>query len=154
LQPHRFKITGRTKHFINAFGEELVIENADFAISQCCVDLNVKVIDYTAAPVHFEKETIGTHQWLIEFENMPDSMEEFTHKLDYYLKQSNSDYEAKRYKDMAMILPRVDAVQKGTFYNWMKKNGKLGGQHKVPRLANNREYIEDVLASLTSASSS
>ena len=153
LYPHRFKITGRTKHFINAFGEELVIENADYAIAQCCAELNIKVIDYTAAPVHFEKETIGTHQWLIEFEHMPESMELFTATLDNYLKQTNSDYEAKRYKDMAMIMPRVHAVSRGTFYNWMKKNGKLGGQHKVPRLANTREYIDDILATLTAQSS-
>ncbi|MBP9187157.1 MAG: GH3 auxin-responsive promoter family protein, partial [Bacteroidia bacterium] len=152
LYPHRVKITGRTKHFINAFGEELVIENADLAISQSCAQLNLKVIDYTAAPVFFESDTIGTHQWLIEFENTPDDMEAFTLVLDNYLKNSNSDYEAKRFKDMAMIMPKVHAVQKGTFYNWMKKNGKLGGQHKVPRLANNREYIEDILTILTAQS--
>ncbi|MES2690732.1 MAG: GH3 auxin-responsive promoter family protein [Bacteroidota bacterium] len=145
LRPHRFKITGRTKHFINAFGEELVIENADFAMAETCRKFGVKVIDYTAAPVHFERETIGTHEWLIEFEHCPEDMHHFTAELDDFLKQSNSDYEAKRYKDMAMVMPKVNAVARGTFHNWLKQNGKLGGQHKVPRLANNREYIEQIL---------
>lgn len=144
LKPHRFKITGRTKHFINAFGEELVIENADFAIAETCRKLNLKVIDYTAAPVYFESETIGTHEWLVEFEHQPENINEFTHWLDVFLKESNSDYEAKRYKNMAMVMPQVKAVGRGTFHNWMKQNGKLGGQHKVPRLANNREYIDEI----------
>ncbi len=143
--PYRFKITGRTKHFINAFGEELIIENSDFAIAQTCKDFNVKVIDYTAAPIHAKSNSAGTHQWLIEFEQQPEDIQAFTHKLDYYLKQSNSDYEAKRYKDMAMTMPLLQAVPQGTFHNWLKASGKLGGQHKVPRLANNREYIDQIL---------
>jgi hypothetical protein len=144
-KPHRFKITGRTKHFINAFGEELVIENADYAIAQACRELNVKVIDYTAAPLLHQSQAIGTHQWLIEFEHTPSDMDVFTRILDHHLKQANSDYEAKRFKDMAMTMPAVHAVPQGTFYNWMKSNGKLGGQHKVPRLANDREYIDQIL---------
>lgn len=146
--PHRFKITGRTKHFINAFGEELVIENADFAVAQACKECSTKVIDYTAAPLHFKTDSIGTHEWLVEFEEYPSDLQVFTNRLDYYLKQSNSDYEAKRFKDMAMVLPKVHAVPKGTFYNWMKKNGKLGGQHKVPRLCNSREFIDDIMKNI------
>lgn len=142
--PPRFKITGRTKHFINAFGEELVIENADFAIAQCCKNLNLKVVDYTAAPVHFESDKIGTHEWLIEFETPPENINEFAQMLDNVLKQTNSDYEAKRYKNIAMINPIVKTVEKGTFYNWLKNNGKLGGQHKIPRLANNRDFITQI----------
>lgn len=146
IRPYRFKITGRTKHFINAFGEELVIENADYALAEACRQFQVKVIDYTAAPLHFHcDEQVGTHQWLVEFEQQPSDMGEFTRLLDTLLKQTNSDYEAKRYKDMAMGMPMVQSVPRGTFYNWLKQNGKLGGQHKVPRLANTREYIDEIL---------
>jgi hypothetical protein len=145
LRPHRIKITGRTKHFINAFGEELVIENADYAVAGACKKLGLKVIDYTAAPVHFSSDTIGTHEWLVEFEEPPGDLDVFVQELDCLLKQANSDYEAKRYKDMAMTMPRVKSVPRGTFHNWLKQNGKLGGQHKVPRLANNRDYIEQIL---------
>lgn len=143
--PYRFKITGRTKHFINAFGEELVIENADYAISHACKSLNVSIADYTAAPVHFAENQIGTHEWLIEFDSAPLSIEHFTDELDTYLKNSNSDYEAKRYKDIAMARPIVKAVPKGTFQAWLKHSGKLGGQHKVPRLSNSRQYVEEIL---------
>jgi hypothetical protein len=147
VSPPRFKITGRTKHFINAFGEELVIENADFAIAKACEEHMVKVVDYTAAPLYFEQDKIGTHEWLIEFESQPQNLELFRETLDKYLMEANSDYEAKRYKDMAMVKPIVKAVPQGTFYNWLKKNGKLGGQHKVPRLSNNRDYISDIFKS-------
>lgn len=145
VKPYRVKITGRTRHYINAFGEELVIENADFAMAETCKKFGVKVIDYTAAPVYFESDTIGTHEWLIEFEQTPENLCGFTEELDRFLKQVNSDYEAKRYKDMAMVMPRVSSVPRGTFHNWLKQNGKLGGQHKVPRLANDRGYIEQIL---------
>jgi hypothetical protein len=143
--PFRFKITGRTKHFINAFGEELVIENADYAISHACKKLNLTITDYTAGPVHFTHNQIGTHEWLIEFEHEPISMEHFAEELDIQLKSVNSDYEAKRFKDIAMAKPLVKSMPKGTFHNWLKQSGKLGGQHKVPRLSNTRQYIEEIL---------
>lgn len=142
--PYRFKITGRTKHFINAFGEELVIENADFAIASACADLNLKVTDYTAAPIYFNEDKIGTHEWLVEFEENDVNVEAFSSLLDLYLKQSNSDYEAKRYKDMALAAPIVRVVPHGTFYGWLKQNNKLGGQHKIPRLSNDRGFIEQI----------
>ncbi len=149
--PYRFKITGRTKHFINAFGEELVIENADYAISHACMHHNAHIADYTAAPVYFNQSNIGGHEWLIEFEKEPHSLDAFTDLLDQTLKKVNSDYEAKRYKDMAMARPLVRVVPKGTFKQWLKASGKLGGQHKVPRLSNTRQYLEDILK-LASAS--
>ena len=102
------------------------------------------MVDYTAAPVHFESDKIGTHEWLIEFETPPENINEFAQMLDNVLKQTNSDYEAKRYKNIAMINPIVKTVEKGTFYNWLKNNGKLGGQHKIPRLANNRDFITQI----------
>lgn len=145
LNPFRFKVTGRTRHFINAFGEELVIENADYAISHACRKLDALITDYTAAPVYFTGNQIGAHEWLIEFDKEPDNIEQFTHELDETLKTVNSDYEAKRYKDMAMARPIVRVLPKGTFNHWLKKEGKLGGQHKVPRLSNNRQYVEDIL---------
>lgn len=143
--PFRFKITGRTKHFINAFGEELVIENADFAINHACVQTNALLADYTAAPIYFTSETKGGHEWLIEFDREPSCMDTFVHELDQTLKEQNSDYEAKRFKDMAMLKPLVKAMPKGTFHQWLKLAGKLGGQHKVPRLSNHRKFVEDIL---------
>ncbi|MFN7312257.1 MAG: GH3 auxin-responsive promoter family protein [Bacteroidota bacterium] len=145
IKPYRFKITGRTKHFINAFGEELVIENADYAVAKACAELGVKVVDYTAAPIFSDEQNIGTHQWLIEFEEQPQDLQRFALLLDTYLKECNSDYEAKRFKDIAMTPPVVQFMPKGTFYNWLKRKGKLGGQHKVPRLCNNRDFIDDIL---------
>lgn len=147
LQPFRFKITGRTKHFINAFGEELMIENADFAISNACKKTNAHISDYTAGPVHFATNQIGAHEWLIEFDQEPHSMEHFADELDLQLKSVNSDYEAKRFKDMAMAKPIVKCMPKGTFQNWLKSTGKLGGQHKVPRLSNSRQYLDEILKS-------
>jgi hypothetical protein len=145
VKPYRFKITGRTKHFINAFGEELVIENADFAIKAACDLTEALIVDYTAAPIYFTQETKGGHEWLIEFEREPNSVEGFIHHLDKMLKQSNSDYEAKRFKDMAMLMPKVKTMPKGTFHGWLKNAGKLGGQHKVPRLSNHRKFVEEIL---------
>jgi hypothetical protein len=148
INPFRFKITGRTKHFINAFGEELVIENADFAISNACKKLDAHITDYTAAPVYFDNNKnggVGAHEWLIEFDREPESIDSFIQELDMQLKAVNSDYEAKRYKDMAMLQPIIRVMPKGTFNLWLKKVGKLGGQHKVPRLSNNRQYVEEIL---------
>ena len=146
-KPFRFRITGRTKHFINAFGEELVIENADFAISKVCKKMNAHITDYTAAPIYFNDSAngIGSHEWLIEFEKEPECIKTFANELDIELKNVNSDYEAKRYKDMAMTMPIVHILPKGTFNHWLKKEGKLGGQHKVPRLSNHRDYVDEIL---------
>ncbi|MBP7510631.1 MAG: GH3 auxin-responsive promoter family protein [Bacteroidia bacterium] len=143
--PFRFKISGRTKHFINAFGEELVIENADDAMKVACDKTGALLIDYTAAPIYFTADNKGGHEWLIEFEKEPHCINTFTELLDQNLKNKNSDYEAKRFKDMAMTMPVVKVVPKGTFQTWLKKSGKLGGQHKVPRLSNHRDFVNDIL---------
>jgi len=148
LSPFRIKITGRTKHFINAFGEEVVIENAEAAISQACHITGAVVNDFTAAPRFLSQTDKGGHEWVIEFEKEPGDPEVFTQILDQTLRDINSDYDAKRYKNMALESPLVHQVPKGTFYNWMKKRGKLGGQHKVPRLSNSREYLNDILEML------
>jgi len=146
--PYRIRISGRTKHFINAFGEELIIENAEAAITRAC-ELTGAVIDnYTAAPVYLEKSKRGGHEWIIEFKVMPDHIEKFTHVLDETLRKINSDYDAKRAHDLALIAPKVHQVAEGTFYNWMKRRGKLGGQNKVPRLNNSREFVDDILLML------
>ncbi len=143
--PFRFKITGRTKHFINAFGEELMIENADMAIKEACLQTHALISDYTAAPIYFTENAKGGHEWLIEFEKEPTNLQHFIEVLDQTLKKCNSDYEAKRYKDMAMLAPHIKVLKKGTFHQWLKSRGKLGGQHKVPRLCNHRDYVEDIL---------
>ncbi len=145
LSPYRIRITGRTKHYINTFGEEVIIENAEKAIKTACEATGAVIDDYTAGPKYLETEKKGGHEWIIEFRNQPDNIENFVQILDETLKSINSDYEAKRYKDMALEQPTVHSVPIGTFYNWMKKRNKLGGQNKVPRLANNREFIEDIL---------
>ena len=145
LSPFRIRISGRTKHFINAFGEELIIENAEIAMKNACQQTGAIIGDYTAGPRYLEADKKGGHEWIIEFSELPDDMEKFVAVLDKTLMEVNSDYEAKRYKDIALEAPMVHFAKPGTFYNWMKKRGKLGGQHKVPRLANNREYIDDIL---------
>jgi hypothetical protein len=143
LYPFRIRITGRTKHFINAFGEELMIENADKAIAEACKQTNATINDYTAAPIYMT-EGSGGHEWVIEFEKEPDSLEKFKNILDSELKRINSDYEAKRYNNYILKEPLIISVPKNTFKNWLKHKGKLGGQNKVPRLSNNREYIDDL----------
>ena len=145
LSPHRIQITGRTKHFINAFGEELIIDNAEKGLSKACRETNAIIRDYTAGPIYFKGNDAGGHEWIIEFEQKPDDIEKFTDLLDSTLREANSDYDAKRYKDMALRRPLVHVASEGTFYNWMKSRGKLGGQHKVPRLANNRVYVDEIL---------
>ncbi|WP_199118675.1 GH3 auxin-responsive promoter family protein [Pedobacter sp. ASV28] len=145
LHPFRIKITGRTKHFINAFGEEVIIDNAENALTKACAVTNAKIKDYTACPIYFSGEKAGGHEWIIEFEQQPSDFEQFVDVLDQTLREVNSDYDAKRFKDMALRRPKVHTAPSGTFYNWMKNRGKLGGQHKVPRLANNREYVDDIL---------
>ncbi len=150
LKPFRIRIAGRTKHFINAFGEELIIENAEQAITAACREANVLISDFTAAPIYFGDGSKGGHEWIIEFQTLPASLEQFTYSLDQKLKELNSDYEAKRYKDMALQMPVIHVAPVGTFYHWMKKRGKLGGQNKVPRLSNSRDFIEDLLPFIAS----
>lgn len=144
LYPFRIKVSGRLKQYINAFGEEVIADNSDKAIAIACEKTGLSVKDYTAAPVYFGDHTKGAHEWLIEFEHAPASTIQFAYELDCALKTLNSDYEAKRYKDMALTLPHVHAVPQGLFHQWLKSKGKLGGQHKVPRLSNDRKYIDDI----------
>jgi hypothetical protein len=143
--PFRIKVSGRLKHYINAFGEEVIVDNAEQAIAAASNKTGAIVNDYTAAPVYFSTGSNGAHQWLIEFEKAPGSMEVFTMELDKALREINSDYDAKRYKDIALRAPVVQAVKKGTFTGWLRSKGKLGGQHKVPRLSNDRIYLEEIL---------
>lgn len=145
LNPFRIKITGRTKHFINAFGEEIVIENADTAITFACQQTDAILNNYTAAPIYFGEDNNGGHEWLVEFEKEPTDFPKFCQLLDDKLKEVNSDYEAKRYQNIALSPPKVHQLAKGTFYNWMLKRDKVGGQHKVPRLSNAREFVEEIL---------
>lgn len=145
IAPYRFRITGRTRHFINAFGEELIIENAEKALSIACEKTNARITEYTAGPIFMEVRSNGAHEWLIEFSNPPESLDYFTEVLDNALKAINTDYEAKRYKNITLRMPLIRSLKEGTFYAWMKERGKLGGQHKVPRLANDRIYLDAIL---------
>lgn len=145
LHPYKIKITGRTKHFINAFGEELVVENAEQAIAAACEQTDAEVKEYTAAPVYISQQAeAGAHEWLIEFSKNPKDLNEFGKILDRKLRTLNSDYDAKRKGDLIIREPVIIMAHQGLFYEWMKKRGKLGGQNKVPRLSNNREYIESI----------
>jgi len=146
LNPYKIKVTGRLKHYINAFGEEVIADNSDNAIAAACEKTNAIVNDYTAAPVYFCDGANGTHEWLVEFDKHPKSLEQFTIELDKALKNCNSDYEAKRYKDIALRMPIVRALPNGTFNEWLRSRGKLGGQHKVPRLSNERKILEEIVA--------
>ncbi|OHX65476.1 GH3 auxin-responsive promoter family protein [Flammeovirga pacifica] len=146
--PYRIKISGRTKHFINAFGEEVVIENAEEAIKSASLATNAEVRNFTAAPVYLESGKKGGHEWAIEFKYPPNDRALFIRTLDDKLREVNSDYDAKRHKDLALIAPKVHFLERKAFYNWMKSRGKLGGQNKVPRLANHRKYIDSLLASI------
>jgi hypothetical protein len=143
--PFRIKITGRTKHFINAFGEELIIDNAEAAIKVACDRTGAEITEYTAAPIYMDRTRNGGHQWLFEFSKMPDSLERFVEILDTSLKAVNSDYEAKRYKSISLAYPKIEIAREGLFYEWLKERGRLGGQNKVPRLANNREFMDRLL---------
>ncbi|QJD95309.1 GH3 auxin-responsive promoter family protein [Mucilaginibacter robiniae] len=145
LYPYRIQITGRTKHYINAFGEEVIIDNAERALQEACRQTNAIIRDYTAAPVYFTDNKGGGHEWIIEFEKRPVEFDRFVDLLDETLRKVNSDYDAKRFKDMALHRPKVHPAPEGTFVQWMKQRGKMGGQHKVPRLANNREYVDSIL---------
>ncbi len=145
LQPYRIRVSGRLKHYINAFGEEVIVDNTDKAIATASEKTGAIVNDYTAAPVYFAEGSNGAHEWLIEFEKEPRNVDSFVRELDAALKSVNSDYEAKRHKDIALRLPVVHALPKGVFAKWLKTKGKLGGQHKVPRLSNERKYIEEIM---------
>ena len=142
--PYRIRITGRTKHFINAFGEEVIIDNAETALREACKATGASILEYTAGPVYMGTSSKGSHEWIIEFEKMPSDIAHFTEVLDATLKSVNSDYEAKRFRDINLVMPVVRVAPNGAFHNWMKSKNKLGGQNKVPRLSNTREFIEEL----------
>lgn len=145
LNPFRIRVTGRTKHHINVFGEELMVENTDVAIAKTCAELNCEVVDYTVAPVFMSEKTKGAHEWIIEFKKKPEDIHLFSKILDLKLQELNSDYEAKRYNNMTLNSLIVNVARENLFYDWLKANDKLGGQHKVPRLSNERKYLEELL---------
>lgn len=144
LYPFKLKVSGRIRHYINAFGEELIIDNSDKAIAEASLKTGAIVTDYTAAPIYFSDDGNGAHEWLIEFEKEPNDLKTFTETLDAALMAANSDYEAKRHKSIALRMPVVHSLQKDAFKLWLKHKGKLGGQHKVPRLSNDRKYIDEI----------
>jgi hypothetical protein len=143
--PHKIVISGRTRHFINVFGEEVIVDNADKALQIACDKTNSEIADYTAAPVFMSSEKQGAHEWLIEFNTPPGDLDYFATLLDNALMSINSDYEAKRYRNLTLDKPIVHQAEKGTFYQWLELKGKLGGQNKVPRLSNERKYLEGLL---------
>lgn len=143
--PYRFKITGRTKNYINLCGEEIIVDNVDKALSIACNETEAQILEYTGAPLQDKVNDINRHEWIIEFETEPNDMEKFVNVFDKALQEVNSDYEAKRYKDLVLKKPIIHRAKKDLFYNWLKENGKLGGQHKVPRLSNDRKFVEELL---------
>jgi hypothetical protein len=149
ISPYKIKITGRTRQFVNAFGEEVMVENTDQALAKTCAATGAVVLEYSVAPVYFKGgDGKGGHEWLVEFEKMPRDMKAFSRLLDENLQKLNSDYEAKRFQNMAMSPLQLQPVPPGTFHNWLKMKGKYGGQHKVPRLSNDRKYMEEIMAFL------
>jgi hypothetical protein len=144
--PYKILVSGRLKHFMNAFGEEVIVDNSDKAIALASEKTGAIVNDYTAAPIYFSDNSNGAHEWLVEFEKEPNDLQHFIYELDAALKNINSDYEAKRQKDIALRMPVVHALKPGVFNEWLRKKGKLGGQHKVPRLSNERTYINEIIA--------
>lgn len=145
INPYRLKISGRTKHHINVFGEELIIENAEQALKKTAIETQCEILDYTAGPIFMEGKEKGAHEWIIEFKTPPSSMDVFTTVLDRSLQELNSDYEAKRYNNTTLKAPTVHSARHNLFYDWLKSKNKLGGQHKVPRLSNSRNYIDELL---------
>ena len=143
--PYRIKVTGRTKHHINVFGEELIIENAEEALKNACAKTESEIMDYTAGPVFMEGKEKGAHEWIIEFRTLPEDFSAFVEIFDNALKSLNSDYEAKRLNNITLNAPLVHIARKNLFYDWLKSNDKLGGQHKIPRLSNKRDYLEELL---------
>lgn len=146
VNPYKFVITGRTKFFINAFGEELIVDNAEKGLAEACRVTGAEVLEYTAAPVFMDDRGKCRHQWLVEFSRKPDSLQHFADVLDKTLQEINSDYEAKRHKDITLQKLELVEARKGLFHEWLAMKGKLGGQHKVPRLSNNRKHIDEMLA--------
>lgn len=145
LSPYRIKITGRTKHHINVFGEELIIENAEESLKKVCKKTGAQIKDYTVAPIFMVGKEKGAHEWIIEFRKEPQDINHFTELLDNALKSLNSDYEAKRYNNITLTMPKVHSARENLFYDWLKDRNKLGGQHKIPRLSNKRVYIDELL---------
>ena len=146
MNPYKFVISGRTKHFINAFGEELIVDNAEQGLAYACQQTGAEVSEYTAAPVFMDDHAKCRHQWLIEFSRPPQDLAQFATLLDQHLQTLNSDYEAKRYKDITLQPLEIIPAKQGLFNEWLKRQGKLGGQHKVPRLSNSRETMEQLLS--------
>ena len=145
ISPYRIKVSGRTKHHINVFGEELIIENAEDALKKVCKKTKSEIVDYTAAPIFMEGKEKGAHEWLIEFKTPPKDINYFNELFDNALKSLNSDYEAKRYNNMTLNKPKIHIAREQLFYDWLKQNNKLGGQHKVPRLSNTRQYMDELI---------
>jgi phenylacetate-coenzyme A ligase PaaK-like adenylate-forming protein len=145
ISPYRIKVTGRTKHHINVFGEELIIENAEEALRKVTKATNSEIVDYTVAPIFMDGREKGAHEWVIEFKTPPNDIKEFIHLLDKALQDVNSDYEAKRFNNTTLNLLKLNLARKNLFYDWLKKEGKLGGQHKVPRLSNSRDFLDILL---------
>jgi hypothetical protein len=146
-KPYRIKIIGRTKSFLNAFGEELAVENTDSALFAACRKYNASIKDYTVAPIYIDANS-GGHQWFIEFTKQPKDIKLFKQELDNKLKELNSDYEAKRTKNLILNPPEIILIQDNEFYMWLKQNKRLGGQYKIPRLSNDRKIVEEILALL------
>ncbi len=144
LKPFRIRVSGRTKHHINVFGEELMVENTDQAIAKTCSQLNCDVKDYTVAPIFMKGKEKGAHEWMIEFKKQPEDIAQFQKVLDEMLQTVNSDYEAKRYNNMTLNQLQINVARENLFYDWLKENDKLGGQHKIPRLSNERDYLEQL----------
>jgi hypothetical protein len=145
LKPYRIRVSGRTKHHINVFGEELMVENTDKALAIACKELGCEVKDYTVAPIFMDGKEKGAHEWVIEFKKHPEDVILFQKILDEKLQSVNSDYEAKRYNNMTLNQLKINVARENLFYDWLKDNNKLGGQHKIPRLSNQRDYLEQLL---------
>lgn len=146
IDPHRIKVSGRTKHHINVFGEELIIENAEDALKKVCKKTKAEIVDYTVAPIFMKGKEKGAHEWLIEFKTQPSNVDLFNELLDNALKSLNSDYEAKRFNNITLNKPTIHIARHQLFYDWLKHHNKLGGQHKVPRLSNTRNYLDELLS--------
>ena len=143
--PFKFVITGRTKHFINAFGEEVIVDNAEKAFNIACEQTHASILEYTGGPIYMQGNQKGAHEWVIEFEKHPDDLNQFILAFDQALKSINSDYEAKRHKNLSLEMPHFVVAKHGLFYEWMKRRGKTGGQNKIPRLSNDREYLDQLI---------
>ncbi|MBN1133292.1 MAG: GH3 auxin-responsive promoter family protein [Bacteroidales bacterium] len=146
LYPHRIRISGRTRYFINAFGEEVILDNAEKALLTACEHTGAIISEYTAGPLFSKDDPRGAHEWLIEFDKVPGDLERFADVLDKTLSSLNSDYEAKRFKNITLLKPKITSLEPGTFYRWMQKRGKLGGQNKIPRLSNDRKYLDELIS--------